>query len=296
MLPPHPDLSLIANISSLPRRWGGGAGINLAALDSGDSSELLWPCTSWPAPREAFPGLTTELLRDRRRSKRLAALLKQQAGGIDAELPSFIGSDGVPANFTCPSRSEVLAFLNSTLAPFDRPRIVPATATVDGAEVVLLAERNGRAADTILLEIPARGDDTALLAGDPTHGGKLRAATARGSLSLWSWWWGPWRWHWRHYYRYWSPPKLTMQLFHGWGAPLPDRILSKQERWFCYRQSHWYIFPMVYKMEAIDGNVPQCSFRNTGYWRYSGNGRVYFWNWCACVPAHAPVYGRPAPL
>ena len=290
----HADISLLnsLNATSLPRRWGGGDGIALAAGLA--PTDMLWPCASWPAPQggDGVVSMSAELLGDQRRANRIRAQLRRY--GAEAALPSFEGH----ANATCPQQSRLLAYLNASLPPFDRPRVVSAD-LVDGAPVVLLASASGRRADTTLLEVTSREVESS------GHGGRtrLRAATARGSLNLWTWWWGPWRWDWRRYYSYWKPPTLSLQLHRSTaGDPLPDRVLQDQQLPLCYELSHssarygspsWFVLPMMVKVEAVDGNTPQCSFAYRG-WDYA-NGRWYYgerwikgkfdvWNWCARRP------------
>ena len=282
----HADISLLnaLNATSLPRRWGGGDGIALAAGLA--PTDMLWPCASWPAPQggDGVVSMSAELLGDQRRANRIRAQLRRY--GAEAALPSFEGH----ANATCPQQSRLLAYLNASLPPFDRPRVVSAD-LVDGAPVVLLASASGRRADTTLLEVTSREVESS------GHGGRtrLRAASARGSLSLWTWWWGPWRWDWRRYYSYWKPPTLSLQLHRSTaGDPLPDRVLQYQQLPLCYEltpsRTSWFVLPMMVKVEAVDGNTPQCSFAYRG-WDYA-NGRWYYgerwikgkfdvWNWCA---------------
>ena len=65
------DISLLnsLNATSLPRRWGGGDGIALAAGLA--PTDMLWPCASWPAPQggDGVVSMSAELLGDQRRAK-----------------------------------------------------------------------------------------------------------------------------------------------------------------------------------------------------------------------------------
>ena len=116
----HADLTLLnaLNASSLPRRWGGGDGIALAAGLA--PTDMLWPCASWPAPQggDGIVSMSAELLGDQRRANRIRAQLRRY--GAEAALPSFEGH----ANATCPQQSRLLAYLNASLPPFDRQRVV----------------------------------------------------------------------------------------------------------------------------------------------------------------------------
>ena len=86
-------------------------------------------------------------------------------------------------------------------------------------------------------------------------------------------------------------------------------MLQYQQLPLCYELSHssakygspsWFVLPMMVKVEAVDGNTPQCSFAYRG-WDYA-NGRWYYgerwikgkfdvWNWCASADPNS----RPSP-
>ena len=137
-------------------RFGGGGGDGIALAAGLAPTDLLWPCASWPAPQggDGVVSMSAELLGDQRRVNRIRAQLRRY--GAEAALPSFEGH----ANATCPQQSRLLAYLNASLPPFDRPRVVAAD-LVDGAPVVLLASASGRRADTTLLEVTSREVESA---------------------------------------------------------------------------------------------------------------------------------------
>jgi len=290
-------------------------------LPGGGNAGVLWPCVSRSSAQRRgagnghaegdalarlwreLPHATSMVLPD---GTVIGGSAPRGRGGtssaLDAELERLTGLEGIAAPdadamaAACIDPSRLLDHLNSSMPASARPLLgeAAAAAVADGASSPLLSlvafDGDGRGGGG------GSGDALALMAmplqpGASSGNSKaLRAVTARGSLQLWWWWWGPWWWWWRWWYWYWyrwSPPQHTPEFLRPGRHELPDRILVDEPLTVCMYTQSWWMFPTVVKVEAIDGNEPECAF---SYYSWHHHFTCHFGRRCSPYPSCCRTY------
>ena len=243
--------------------WNGATHPSLISLSAPDETDLDDIATA-----VRLGATEIEKSRFRRKLVRLA--------GVDALLPSAAEMRGA----TCPPKSMMLQYLNSSMPADERPRVVSDDGGPSWTEVGTLQSK------VPVLALLALAGNTSKHGGSSTRQERermllveapmergLRAPVSKGSLELWWWWWGPWWWWWRWWFWWWRPPKVRLEVSVNGQKPLPDRVYPSDKLMICIDvKDHWFTMPMVVALQPQEGNLPKCLFS----------------------PWYAPTYPRPA--